>query len=174
MLEQVVQTAEQALDRSPQSHLIMPPISHSLERDGVNMVRNEGAVGTRSVPNTLTDHTTEHGLESFFIAVLVVPHALNCATDAHLATCNLDSGIEQVQVGQLAIDAVIQNVQLVETMTPRAGWILDGNGSLKSTTFDGQGLDFRGVVSVVISIDPGLRACGDVAGNQYYDVLGPK
>lgn len=76
MFEEVVQAAEQALNRSSQRHLIMPSISHSLERYSVYVVRNEGAVGTRGMAKTLADHAAEHGLESFLVAVLVVPHTL--------------------------------------------------------------------------------------------------
>lgn len=123
---------------------------------------------------TLAYHAAEHCLESLFIAIIVIPHALQGAANSHLAAGNGNGSVEKIQIGQLAIDTVVEHVKLVEAMTPRASGILNSNSSLKSSALERKSFDFPGVVGVVIGINPGLRACSGVAGNEYYYVLGPE
>lgn len=90
------------------------------------------------------------------VAIVVVPHALDGAADPCMSARNLHSRIEEVKVRQLAVDAVVNNVQLVEALSPGSGRVIYSDGSLKSSGFDfKRGYGAR-VVSVVVSINPGL------------------
>lgn len=59
----------------------------------------------------LADHTAEHRLQSLAIAITVFPHALKHNTDTHLATGYGSSGIEKIEVGQLAVDAIVDDMK---------------------------------------------------------------
>lgn len=99
MLEQVVQTAKQALYRPAKTHLIVPAVADSLNGDGIDVVRHEGAVRAGSVAEPLADHAPEHGLEALLVGVAVLPHALEGAGDAHLTIGDIDGRVEEVEVG---------------------------------------------------------------------------
>lgn len=98
VLEKVVQAAEQAFHCSAQRHFVVPSAPHGLERQSVNMVRNEGAVRAGGMAETLAYHAAEHCLESLFIAIIVIPHALQGAANSHLAAGNGNSSVEKIQI----------------------------------------------------------------------------
>ncbi len=94
MFQQIVQTSESALHTSAHGHLILPAVSHSLKRDGVNVIGDEATMRPRSVAQTLADHSSQHGLQPFPIAISVFPHTLERNANAHLPACNGDGSVE--------------------------------------------------------------------------------
>ena len=94
MLQQVVQRPEDAFDGPAQSHLVLPALTQRLEGDGIDVVRDEAAVRSRGVAETLSQHAAQHRLQPLLVAVAVVPHALQDGADAHLAARYGDGGIE--------------------------------------------------------------------------------
>ena len=156
MLEEVVETAEDAFDRSAKRHLVVPTSSHSLESKSVDMVGDECAVGTRCVAKTLTDHASEYGLEPLLVAVFVIPHALQGTSDAYLAAGNGYGRVEKIQIRELPVDTIIKYVDLVETMPPRASGIFNGYGALQSAALDCQRIHRPRVVGVVVGVYPSL------------------
>ena len=103
----------------------------------------------------LADHASQHGLQSLLVAIFVVPHALEGNSDAHLPTGYGDSGIEQVQVGQLPIDAIIYYVQGFEA--PIQG-VVQNQDSLERPAFQRKSSHGGRGMFVVVRVDPGLRA----------------
>ena len=130
MLEQIIQTAEQRLDGAAEAHLVVPAIAHRLQGDGVDVVRDEGAVGARGVAEPLAQHPAQHRLEALLVRVVVVPHALQRAADAHLAACDGDGCVEEIEVGELAVHAVVHDVQFVVAVAPWSGRVIHCDGAL--------------------------------------------
>lgn len=114
----------------------MPAVTNGLQCNGVDVVRHEAAVGAGSMSQGLAQHAPDHRLQSGVVTVVVVPHALYGAAYADLASGNVDCGVEEIEIGQLAIDTVVNNVQLLETMAPRTGRVVNGNSSLQSSSLD--------------------------------------
>ncbi|OSS46628.1 hypothetical protein B5807_08353 [Epicoccum nigrum] len=174
VLEQVVQAAEQALDGLAQAHLVVPAVPHGAQRNGVDVVGDEGAVRPRCVAQPLAHHPPQHGAQALLVRVPVVEHALDGNANAHLARRDLHGRVEQVEVGQLAVDAVVLDVQLVVAVAPGARGVVDGDGGLQRAALDVQALDAALVVAVVVRVDPRLGASGAVARHQEDDVLAPQ
>ena len=65
---------------------------------------------------SLADHTSQHRLQSFAIAIRMFPHALKYNTDTHLATSYGSSRVEKIQVGQLAVDAIVDDMKGLKAM----------------------------------------------------------
>ena len=59
MLEDIVQTPEQTLRDSPQGHLVVPSVANGLERNGVDMIRNEARMRTGNVTKSLVQHAPQ-------------------------------------------------------------------------------------------------------------------
>lgn len=130
MFKQVVETAENAFDRAPQRHFVVPAVPDSLKGKGIYVVGNECAVRTRRMAEALADHASKYGLKSFLVGVLMLPHALQGASDANLAACNRNGRVEKIEIWELPVDAIVEDVNLVVPVSPRPGWILDGYGTL--------------------------------------------
>ena len=58
MLQQVIQTAKNALYASAHGHFILPALSHSLEGDSVNVVGDKTTVRSRGVTQALANHSS--------------------------------------------------------------------------------------------------------------------
>src|SRR5262245_3821265 len=114
----------------------MPAITNRDERDGVNVVWDEGAVRTGSVAETLREHAAEHSLQAVAVRVGVAEHALEGGTHTHLAGSNLHRRVKEVEVGELAICAVVENMQFIVSMAPWSSGIVDCYGTLKCTALD--------------------------------------
>ncbi len=99
MFEQVIEASEDAFNRSPHSHLILPAFTDRLQGDGVDVIWNEAAVRSWSMTQTLANHASEHCLKSFFVTVIMLPHPLQTCTHTHLTTGDWYRGIKQIKVG---------------------------------------------------------------------------
>ena len=110
VLEEVVQATKSAFDNPSERHVVLPAGAHSLERDGVDMVGDEAGVRTRSGSETLMGHAAQHCLQPFSIAVMVAPHSLKHHSNPHLSTGDGNSSIQEIQVWQLPIDAIVEDV----------------------------------------------------------------
>lgn len=91
------------------------------------MVGDEAAVGARGVAEALADHASQHCLETLGIAVVVFPHPLERNPDAHLTAGNRDGRVEQVKVGQLAVDTIVNYVKRLEAVVES---VVDHHGTL--------------------------------------------
>ncbi len=140
MLEQVVQAAEDALDGSAHGHLVLPALADGLQRDCVDMVRDEAAVRTRGVPEALTEHASEHRAQTVSIAVVVFPHLLDRDADTHLAAGDRGGGIHEVQIRELSVDAVVHDVDRVEALR---GGVVEHDHALQRTAFQRERADRR-------------------------------
>ena len=174
VLKQVVQAAKQRLDRLAQAHLVVPPIPHGAQRDGVNVVRDERAVRPRRVAQPLAHHAPQHRAQPLLVRVPMVEHALDRDPNAHLARGDLHGRVEQVEVGQLAVDAVVLDVQLVVAVAPGPRGVVDRDGGLQRAALDVQALHVAGVVAVVVRVDPRLGTRGAVPRHEEDDVLAPQ
>lgn len=94
------------------------------------MVRDEAAVSACSVPKTLVQHAAEHCPEAVRILVCMLLHLLYRGGHAHLTTGNVDNGIDEIQVGQLAVGAVIDYVDSLEVLLLG---VVDGDGALEGS-----------------------------------------
>ena len=81
------------------------------------------------------------------------PHLLQGDSNAHLCACNRYHGIEEVEIRQLAIYAVVDDVDRLEAVVKR---VVDYDCALKRAALKGQRVNRRGLVGVVIGVDPGL------------------
>lgn len=158
MLQDIVDASKETLDHTPKRHLVVPAIADSLESYGIDMIGHETTVGPTGVSDGLAQHAPEQSFESVVVAVIVVPHALNGASDSCVSAGNLYSSVEEVQVGQLAIYTVIDDVQLIEALSPGSGRIVYSNGSLERSSLDGKRGNSGGIMRVMVSINPGLRS----------------
>jgi hypothetical protein len=127
MFQQIIQAAADAFHRPAEGHLILPPVTFRLQRDCVDVIRNETAVGTGCETHPLFRHPTEHGLQALLVAVVVIPHFLDICADAHLSPSDGNRRIQKIEVGQLAVDAIIDDVQRLEAVVER---ILYDQGTL--------------------------------------------
>lgn len=89
----------------------MPPFSIRLESDSVDVIWDERGVCTRCVAESLVHHPAQHRTQPVRVFVVVLPHLLECGVDPHLAGSNADGGVDEVEVGELAVDAVVDYVQ---------------------------------------------------------------
>ena len=124
--------------------------------------------------NALREHTSKHGLKPLLVGVLVIPHALDHTADAHLTGSNLHCSVEQIQVGKLAVCAIVYDMQLVVSMTPRTSVIVYSDSALQCPTLDLQALNVTCIVPLVVGINPGLRADSAIPRNEQDDILTPK
>lgn len=115
----------------------------------------------------LRQHTPKHSLQPHLVAIVMMPHALHLDADAHLAARDIDRGVEEVKVGEGAVDAVVEYVDGFEPVIER---IVDCDGPLEGAAFQGEGLDGGGL-RVVVGVDPGLGARVAVRRDQEYDVF---
>lgn len=67
-------------------------------------------MGARSVTESLVHHPTQHCPEPVCVLVVMLPHLLESGTDAHPARCDADGGVNEIEVGELAVDAVVDYV----------------------------------------------------------------
>lgn len=119
---------------------------------------------------TLIDHTSQHSLETISIAISVLPHLLQRDANAHLAIHDSDRSIEEVKIRQLAVDAVIDDVDLFEAVVE---CVINNDDSLKGTALERQRPDSIGRVRIVIGIYPGLWTCPTFTGDEEDDILRP-
>lgn len=89
----------------------------------------------------------------------MLPHLLNRHADAHLVRCDVSYGVEEIEVRELPVHAVVDYVEGLEAV---GEGVVDCQGALESTGFEREGGDFGGVVCVVICVDPGLWSCSTV------------
>jgi hypothetical protein len=171
MLQQVVQTPEAALDDAADSHLVLPAIAKRLQGHGVDVVRDEAAMGSTRQAEALLQHSAQHGAQAVLVPIIMAPHLLQGNTHAHLTPGNIHDRVDQVQVRQLAVDSVVHDVHTFETVLLR---IIDGDRALQQTGLERQARDAGGVVCIVVCIDPRLRAGNAVRSQQQDDVLGPQ
>lgn len=173
VLEQVVETAERALNNAAHGHLVLPALAKRVEGDGVDMVRDEAAVGARGVAQALLEHAAEHGLEAGLVLVtaLEVPHLLEANGDTHLALGDVADGVDEIEVGELAVDAVVGNVEVLEAVLLG---VVESNGALERAALERQAGDAGGVVGVVVGVDPGLGPGAGVRRHNKDDILGPQ
>jgi hypothetical protein len=113
MLQKVVETSKGSLNNSTHRHLIMPSFTGRLQGYGVHMVRNKAAVGASGISKALIQHTTEHCLKSILIAIGMASHLLHGGFNTHLASRNVDNRIDEIEIGQLSIRAIVNNVKLM-------------------------------------------------------------
>ena len=76
---------------------------------------------------SLVQHASKHGLQSVSVAVGMMPHLLQCRTDTHLPTCDRDYSIQEIQIRELAINAIVDNMNRLETVIER---IVNDQGAL--------------------------------------------
>ena len=101
----------------------------------------------------------------------MTPHLLDGNAHAHLAACDTHDRVYQVQVWQLAIHAVVNDVDAFE---PALLGVVDGDGALQRTRLERQAIDAGGIVSVMVGVYPCLWA-GDALGcYQEDDILRPQ
>lgn len=174
MLQQIVHAPETALHDPAKTHLVLPPVPHGLQRDRINVVLHESAVGARRRAEPLTQHTPEHGAQPVGVAVGVLMHVLDAARDADLVGGDVHDRVQQVQVRELPVDPVVQDVQLLEAVAARAGGVVERQGALQGAAFEGQGGGGGRVVLVVVGVDPCLRPVEAVGGDDDDDVFGPE
>lgn len=110
MFQEIVQAAKGPFNDAAQGHLVMPAFSVWLQRNGVNVVRNEAAVRARSKTKALSHHSTQDRMQPVLVVVGVDFHALDRSMNTHLTACNIDQGVDQVEIRQLAISAIIYYV----------------------------------------------------------------
>lgn len=127
VLQQVVQAPECPFNHSPHGHLVVPALPKGLQRHRVDMVRDEAAVRTCRIPNSLVEHTSKHRFESVRVASFVVFHVLDGRLDAHLTSSNIDNGVDEVEIGQLPVCAVVDDVDAVERLLRG---VVNGNSTL--------------------------------------------
>lgn len=186
VLEQVIQAAERALHEPAQPHLVVPPAAHRLDRHRVDVVRDEAAVGARGVAQALAQHAAQHGPQAVLVRVAVPPHPLQRRALA-LPVRDVDHRVDQVQVGQLPVDAVVYDVHGLEAPAaalavavpvlrrPRRGLrVVERHGALQRPRLERQRRHAPRVVRVVVGVDPGLGAGAGVGGHHQDDVLGPQ
>ncbi len=143
VLEQVVQAAEDALERASERHLVVPaaaaagaPGADRLQRNGVDVVRDEAAVRAGRVAERLAHHAAQHRAQPVRVAVVVVrPHLLQRRADAHLPARHGCRCVDEVQVRQLPVDAVVHNVHAFEARVER---IVDGYDALQRAALQRQ------------------------------------
>ena len=63
----------------------------------------------------------------------MLPHLLERCSDAHLAACNSNNGVEKIQVRQLTVNSIIDNVNGLESVIE---WVVNDYSSLQGTTLD--------------------------------------
>lgn len=170
VLEQVVQATTKTLNRPTQGHLVFPALALGLEGDSVNVICHEAAVRSGGVAEALLGHTAQDCIQTRLVAVVVAPHLLQIGANAHLSTCDGHRGIEEIKVGQLSIDTVIDNVQGLEVMLER---VFNDQRALQRTTLQWQRLYGRRV-KVMVGIDPRLSSGFAVGWENEDDVLGPE
>ncbi|KAH6606308.1 hypothetical protein Trco_005461 [Trichoderma cornu-damae] len=73
-------------------------------------------------------------------------HLLNGSFNAHLASRDINNGIDEVKVGQLAIRAVVNDVEFMITLLTR---IVNRKGSLKGPRLEWQRCNVFGIMSIV-------------------------
>lgn len=171
MLQQVVETPERALDDPAHGHLVMGALAERLHRHRVHVVRDEAAVRAGAVADALLEHAAQHGLEAVRIPAVVVAVALDEAVDAHLAAGDVADGVDEVQVWQLAVDAVVDDLQSREPLLQRE---VERQCALKGARLERQRRDVLGVVRIVVGVYPGLCSCSAVGREENNDVLGPE
>lgn len=96
----------------------------------------------------------------------MVPHFLEFNVDVHLVFRDFGEGVDEVEVGELAVDAVVNNVECSKVFD----WKVDYEGGLDGSRLDGEGLDV-GALHVVIGVDPGLRTSSAVFCDEKDDVF---
>lgn len=94
VFQQIVQTPECALDNAAQCHFIMPTVAVRLQRNGINVIGNEAAMGPCSESKALLDHSPQNSVQPVLIIVGVVFNALDSGMDAHLASSNVYHGVD--------------------------------------------------------------------------------
>ena len=134
MLEQIVQTAEDTLHDPTHRHLVLPALAHRRQRDRIHMIGHEDAMGPAGDAEALPQHAAQHGGQAGIVAVVVLPHALQAGADAELAAGDADGGVEEVEVWELPVHAVVGDVQRLEAV--REG-VVDGDGALERAGFQG-------------------------------------
>jgi hypothetical protein len=82
-------------------------------------------------------------------------HLLDSSLNAHLTACNVDNRVDEVKIGQLAVRTIVNDVELVISLLM---WIVDGEGSLKRARLERQWRNIFGIMRVMVSVHPGLRA----------------
>ena len=110
VLEQIIETAKRPFNDSTHGHLILPALAVRLDSEGIDVIGHETAVWTGGMSNSLLQHASKHRLLTIGILARVLKHSLNIGRDAHLATGNVDNGIDEVEIGELAVDPVVYNV----------------------------------------------------------------
>ena len=99
MFQEIVEASADAFNRPSKRHLILPTITNGCEGDGVDVVGHKDAMSTSSMSRRLVRHSSEHGLETSSIGVIMSVHALYACPDAHLPTSHADRGVDKIEIG---------------------------------------------------------------------------
>ena len=134
VLHQIIQAPKQAFHHAPKCHIVLPAVSLRLNGDGIHMEGKEAAMWPRGLSKSLPNHATPNCLQSRAVAIVVLPHALQKCADPMLARRDGDGGVEQIQVRQLAIDAIIDDVGVFERVVER---VVDHDGAFKGSALEG-------------------------------------
>lgn len=140
----------------------MIPLSCSLDCNCVDMVGNEARVDTSCVTECLVHHSAQHGDEARRVAIVMVVHGMEGSRNVHLFFGDGDEGVEKIEIGKLAIDAVVEDVEVREAASRG---VVDYYNGLDGAGFEGEGRDEGGSVGIMIGIDPGLGAGAGVGGD---------
>lgn len=134
VLKQVVQTPKGAFNHSAHGHLIMPSFAVGLQGHRINMVGNKAAVRTSGVSQPLLHHPAGDGSQTVHVASVVVAHVLDECVNSHLIAGDVRNGVDQVEVRQLAIYAIVNDVHGLKAVLQG---VVKSQSTLQSARFQG-------------------------------------
>ena len=123
------------------------------------------------MPKGLLKHPPKHCLLVIGVLARVPVYVLDAGWHAHLAPGDVNYRVDQIQVWQLAINAIVNNMHRLESMFLR---IIKRNDALQQAGLERQRIHLLRVVRVVVCIDPCLSACPTVRRDEDDNVLGPE
>lgn len=112
---------------------------------------------------SLSQHASQHSLQTIIIAIRMFPHLLNAHANSHLVRRDVGYGVKQVEVGELPVHAVVDYMEGLEAV---GEGVVDCEGALKGAGFERQRGDFGRVVGVVVGVYPCLGAGAGVRGYE--------
>ena len=122
------------------------------------------------MPQSLSQHASQHSLQTIIIAIRMFPHLLNAHANAHLVRRDAGYGVKQVEIGELPVHAVVDYVEGLEAV---GEGVVDCEGALEGAGFERERGDLGGVVGVVVGVYPCLGAGAGVGGYEEDDVFRP-
>ena len=118
----------------------------------------------------LSQHASQHCLQTIIIAIRMFPHLLDAHANAHLVRRDVGYGVKQVEVGELPVHAVVYYVEGLEAV---GEGVVDREGALEGTGFERERGDFGRVVGVVVGVYPCLGTGAGIGSNEKDYVFGP-